>query len=149
MIPTAEEFLLEELKPGFWYRSSSKENSLYFLEDINLSNKNNPHKSYGINGGGKWTDSMNRNLKGFVIAEQRIIKQAMIKQAKMKYENKIIKCLFNGNITKFNLKDKIDFYFSGNDMYACGAQIYKKGKWAPIEGEIKNNPITEPIYEIY
>lgn len=139
---------MEQLKTGLWYRSTqSKTNSIYFLEKIS-TNSNNPHFSYGINGRGDWSELMNRSFPEFQLAEEKVVSDAMKKEAKRRYTNKKIKCPTGGPPIEFTGK-QIHFYFKDNDMLSDGALIYRNGKWADIVKEGTVNIIKETHYEIY
>ncbi len=102
--------IMEQLKEGLWYRSTqSRTNSIYFLEKIS-SNSSNPHFSYGINGFGNWSESMERYFPKFQPAEDWVVSDALKKEARERYKGKKIRCLTFGSVKKFT-GIHIDFHY--------------------------------------
>ena len=139
---------MEQLKTGLWYRpTTNKTNSIYFLKNTS-NNSLNPHYSYGISGSGRWSELMNRNLKEFIPAEERVVSDALKREAIKRFTGKKIKCLTGGYPIGFT-GVAINFYFKDNDMWSDGALIYRNGKWADAIDIDTKIIIQETHYEIY
>lgn len=115
--------------------------AIYFIEGVNNDHIENPHKCYGINRVGAWSDSRHRCLIGFREATPQEWEAALIKEAERRGYKKgdtINSLSFPGN--KYELTSWPISIDSGYVVRIGGAIIFKKGIWAEI---IKDKALDE------